>query len=1314
MADVTNNFLKSKMSKDLDERLVLEGTYRDALNISVDTTDTNKLGAVQNSLGNTKIADLATIAGQTLVNSRTIGATKYERDNLIYWLVASDKFDGIYEYNETTGATVRVIQSNKATANTASKLNFSQQYIVTGINYINGFLYWTDNYNPPRRVNISRAKSYGIDDARIDDDLNVILAPPLYSPKISLFNDGTEANNMAEKFLYFSYRFKYKDGQYSSMSPFSAVSFIPGNYYLDYSSGNNKSMSNYFNSANITVSTGGENVTDVQILMRDTRSTNISIVETINKKKLNLSNNYSYDFKFSNNKVYTITSADQATRLFDNVPLLAKAQDFVGSRLMYANYTQFYDIKDCTNQDINIDLKLSSLSTTLTTKDVPYTTFRSDRDYEVGIVYLDKYGRSTTVLTSENNTTYIPAKQSVTANSLVLNIKNQPPCWATNYRVVIKQSKTDYYNVFPLIYYTDGVYRYFLINESDRDKFKVGGYVIFKANGKGATLINKKYKVLELDLKPKGFISYNNTTELEGLYFKIKVDDPSEFSTDKIYSYVCASSGHNSSYNLNLDPNNGPYVETPIFYGKGNKNALTLGTTYYNSSAALGDKRVTVEILSQTTFRYTLDFTGNGSWITKTITTGSIPIQVMINGVSTTIFTIKINTANGLTVGDKWKINCRAVSYVGGPLISTIFGGTCIPWGKIDSEKWGGAAIVPLNNWSPTPTPNLKDRPIESGAIIELEILKDSKNPYTQAGRQRFISPARYENIEEWFIESGAYKSFVLYDSNGANIGASNIAFRRSEAVFEQLSFSTGLLQTQLSTQVKSVAPVRMIIKSSTTTKIKSTNPEFNVFQVGFWISQSEYPIICESEAKSNDLEVYHELSKTFKIKNNLHQTQWAYADFTYSNLVPGKTNLGQLVPGTKPTATDEMHYFNEGESIYVTSSDNAELASGTYTILKVLDAYNIVIDLAFASGATTPGGVSYSSTDKNQTDYATGNAVLKINNINTVNTDFNAWTYGNGLESYRALDDWNAASYEYSIRTNAVSEDYKQRVSENAICYSGIYGINTGVNRLNEFNLSIANFKYLDKKFGAINKIHARDTNLIVFQDDKVSKVLYEKNLLMDATGGGVVSSIPEVLGTQVAFPGEYGISKNPESFDTYGTEMYFTDARRGAVLKLENDQIIEISDTGMKSYFRDLFRDDFNKQKIGAYDPHTHLYTLATNNRDAIPCKLILDKTSMVISNMADKAGLFDLFYITTDSSWALSVIAVDSGTSWVTDYATSGYGNQQIKTRVSRYNGTTQRQIRFRVTYCSGTFQDFLLTQRADDTFNLVNFTYNTRRL
>jgi hypothetical protein len=56
---------------------------------------------------------------------------------------------------------------------TTGQLGFNRNYAITGVDYIPGlagdgpFLYWTDNLNPPRRINISRAKSYADDDARM-------------------------------------------------------------------------------------------------------------------------------------------------------------------------------------------------------------------------------------------------------------------------------------------------------------------------------------------------------------------------------------------------------------------------------------------------------------------------------------------------------------------------------------------------------------------------------------------------------------------------------------------------------------------------------------------------------------------------------------------------------------------------------------------------------------------------------------------------------------------------------------------------------------------------------------------------------------------------------------------------------------------------------------------------------------------------------------------------------------------------------------------------------------------------------------------
>ena len=1305
MADITNTFVGGRMEKDLDERLLPEGLYRDALNIDIDISEGSNVGSARNKLGNTKIADLATISGQTIQNCKTIGATKYERDNLIYWLVASDKFDGIYEYNEISGSTVRVLQSNKATPTTASKLNFSQDYIVTGINYINGFIYWTDNYNQPRKINIARAKSYSIDDARIIDDLNVILAPPLRSPSIVLTDDGTQSNNMSEKFIYFSYRWKYIDDQYSAISPFSAVAFEPDEFNLDYTNGNNKALFNLKNNATITFDTGGINVKEIQLLMRDTRNTNISIIESFNKKKLSLKDNYTHSFKFKNNKTYTIINSDQATRLFDNVPLLAKAQDFVGNRLMYGNYTQFYDIKDCNGTDIKINLNLRS-EYKATAKNVAIQTFRSDRDYEIGIVYLDDYGRTTTVLTSEDNTHYIPATQSIYGNSLVATIKHSAPCWATKYRLVLKQNKGSFYNIFPLLYYVDGSYRYFLIQPSDRDKFKIGEYVIFKANGNGPTLSNRKYKILDLESKSANFLP--GAGQIAGLYFKIKVDSSSEFNGSNISAISDTTEGsdyykgpdNNTEAQFYPVKNMDQQVENPIYYGTGGSNSLilypgiqTVNPLGYNYNISR-DYRVTIEVTSSTTFRYTLDVSCGAGWVSNQLIS-STPTTVYLSYSPLDWITISWNTQGNIIVGDRWKINCRAP----GHFASNYFGGPGIPrdYNNGNEPRYeGGFALLPAYAGDPYAI----DTPIYAGAIINITCKEDTYgNPYTSL--QQFISPARYKNIEEWFIESGAYQQFISNDANGFNVGAKSVSFRRGNNY--NVDDSNNNLYHQGYISNDRTGAVRMIIRGYGKGNNTSGNNKFNKVKYELILQQTTNPTICETAPEENDLDVYHELSKTYRIESGKHKVNWKYTTFTSAS--GGKTNLGQSVPGFTPTTTDIPHSFNVGERVYVNSINNTYVVDGYYTILQVPDCYNIVIDLTYpGSGPVTGGQVSYSTTDQDQTSTGGVDAIIKINNPGIANSDFNAWSFGNGLESDRIYDDWNAPTLDYSIRVNSTVEEYKQRISDNAICYSGIYGQNTGVDRLNEFNLSIANFKYLDKDFGSIQKLHARDNDLLVFQYDKISKVLYEKNLLSDAVGGGQVVSIPEVLGTQIAYPYENGISINPESFASNGYDLYCTDARRGTVLNIAGDNLQEIN-IGMTDYFRDLMRTSPNNQKIGAYDPHNQMYVLASNDNTVKACKLTLNRYAGLISNAGSGSSKpIDLFSIITDSAWTLAVVSTGFGTDWVAGYATAGYGNQTIGAAYAPNNTGANRTVNFVVTYCGKT-QTFVLTQGRYKDINVV---------
>jgi len=127
----------------------------------------------------------------------------------------------------------------------------------------------------------------------------------------------------------------------------------------------------------------------------------------------------------------------------------------------------------------------------------------------------------------------------------------------------------------------------------------------------------------------------------------------------------------------------------------------------------------------------------------------------------------------------------------------------------------------------------------------------------------------------------------------------------------------------------------------------------------------------------------------------------------------------------------------------------------------------------------------------------------------------------------------------------------------------------------------------------------------VLVLQEDKVSYVLAGKNLLSDAAAGGAITSVPEVLGTQIARVENYGISFNPESYSKWGYDKFFTDAKRGAVIQLKgnsysNEQLAVISDMNMRTWFRDEFIARFNNQKLGAFDPYMNEYVLTLNDRE------------------------------------------------------------------------------------------------------------------
>ena len=196
-------------------------------------------------------------------------------------------------------------------------------------------------------------------------------------------------------------------------------------------------------------------------------------------------------------------------------------------------------------------------------------------------------------------------------------------------------------------------------------------------------------------------------------------------------------------------------------------------------------------------------------------------------------------------------------------------------------------------------------------------------------------------------------------------------------------------------------------------------------------------------------------------------------------------------------------------------------------------------------------------------------------------------------IEEARIRGGYNNTSVDFGVKAYIVEDTFKQQHRISSLIYSGIFNSRTGVNNTNQFSVGQDITRSADPANGSIQRLYAEDTNLIIFQEDKVSKALIDKDAIYSAEGNASITSSSQVIGQIVAYAGEYGISTNPESFAVYGYRKYFTDKKRGVVLRLSRDGMTEISSYGMHDFFRDELADA--TKVVGGWNSHTKDYVLS-----------------------------------------------------------------------------------------------------------------------
>ena len=187
MPEIKNTFLKSRMNKDTEARILPQGEYRDAQNASVSASEDASVGSLENIRGN----KLLTNFGLTDYNIEIIGQYADVVNNRIFFFLtnytdaSADSLGNLSRQSDTavgsgdytnfvrTGANNYIaycqlpnVADSSAIDQSNIKfdilvsgtfLNFSKTHPISGVNMIEDLLFFTDNRNQPRKINVEKA-----------------------------------------------------------------------------------------------------------------------------------------------------------------------------------------------------------------------------------------------------------------------------------------------------------------------------------------------------------------------------------------------------------------------------------------------------------------------------------------------------------------------------------------------------------------------------------------------------------------------------------------------------------------------------------------------------------------------------------------------------------------------------------------------------------------------------------------------------------------------------------------------------------------------------------------------------------------------------------------------------------------------------------------------------------------------------------------------------------------------------------------------------------------------------------------------------
>lgn len=1192
MAKLSRNFTKSKMNKDLDLRLVPNGEYVNALNLQNGSTESGDIGVEVNSLGNLPLTALKYIDGTALSSDAvTIGSIADSARETIYWFVhdpsypayLTGKLDLIVSFNTRTQTLFYHIVSVDDGDGENTTLNFNPLYLITAVNLVDNLIFFSDYYNPPRFFNIQRNYDTpvgGVDQFSAESIL-VIKKPPYESPSISLIETGGQQNFIESRFICFGYRYKYADNEYSATSQFTEPAFTPNPFLFSSDSYLNEGMTNAYNTAQVTINTGGELVKGIDLLFKEAGSDLIKVIEKINKEQRAIPDDSTYTFSFDNGKIYTLLPEYEILRLYDNVPLLAQAQTLMGNRLMYGNYIEGYNLIDSQDQPLTLSYVAELVTENVGLTDIPDSLANGDYNINGANNVVD----SILNLNLAGLTFPLPAGGSI---SIEITLDHSeftgdvtPTETSTNIQVT--------FSFFLLNSYAS-VYELATSDEFvlaiQGDPFETD--LAFSCDGTSLTdIINcqipnnldtyEKYRCgITAQNQPISIITSPSSNTIGLQFTATRFVDYAIAPSVNVYEYYLVSYAE-ASYQEIANPkslhSNRGYEVGIVYMDEFNRSTTALVSPDNTINVPCGNSdtqnklQVTIPVNQRpptwaTRYKFVAKATEENY--------DTIYCNIFFDDPdsNSAFFLLEGENAQKVAAGDRLIVKADTDGATSHCVYATI----------LEKEVQASGFITIPSTLDPS-----VNVPVPAGTYVKI-----NPNSFSVVSDElSIIAPGTMNQDEENGSCPAVFYPVNRFDSvTGLWVDYSIPASSRIRLFFKFERLGTGDGNNRCERRIYTFDK----------TYVSSAN--YDNFR-DWWIGDN-----VESTLNSGTSEVGGggTINNIFiSTLGNFSTVQTCDFSNRFQFLFDTPTNQMLLAISGCQSCTGRT--FKHKRKSKVAAS--IEVFRADTLLIFETQPSETLPDVYFENHLSFPI----------TNGFHTGNVQNQTASLPAIiDTEFfNCYCFGNGAESYKIRDSAIGKTFNLGNRVYSVSaQDYKQANRFADITYSGVYNDESNINKFNEFNLGLINYKPLEDSFGPIYKLDGRETDVLVLQEDRISYVLAGKNLLSDATGGGAVTSVPEVLGTQIARTEKYGISTNPESYVRWGYYCFFTDAKRGVVLQIignsySNDQLVVISEMGMRAYFRDAFIESLNTQKLGAYDPYLNKYVLSINEKELpndVPC--------------------------------------------------------------------------------------------------------------